>query len=71
MILGIQLVSTGLLGEMLRYFTFRPEQEYTVKSILWHEFDPAMGPECKIESALGLPMRAGTVDPDKAQTFSG
>lgn len=34
MILGIQLFSIGLLGEMLRYFTFRPEQEYTIKKIL-------------------------------------
>lgn len=37
MILGIQLVSTGLLGEMLRYFTFRPEQEYTVRAVLSRE----------------------------------
>ena len=34
MILGIQLFSTGLLGEMLRYFTFKPEQEYAISSIL-------------------------------------
>ncbi len=34
MILGIQLVSTGLLGEMLRYFTFQPEQEYSINKIL-------------------------------------
>jgi glycosyltransferase involved in cell wall biosynthesis len=37
MILGIQLFSTGLLGEMVRYFTFRPEQEYTIKKILERE----------------------------------
>jgi glycosyltransferase involved in cell wall biosynthesis len=36
MILGIQLFSTGLLGEMIRYFTFRPEKEYTIKQILEH-----------------------------------
>jgi hypothetical protein len=36
MILGIQLFSTGLLGEMIRYFTFRPEQEYAIKQILRH-----------------------------------
>ncbi len=36
MILGIQLFSTGLLGEMLRYFTFRPEQEYSIEKILNH-----------------------------------
>jgi glycosyltransferase involved in cell wall biosynthesis len=37
MILGIQLISTGLLGEMLRYFTFRPEQEYIIEKILRHD----------------------------------
>ncbi len=36
MILGIQLFSTGLLGEMLRYFSFRPEQEYVIETILEH-----------------------------------
>jgi len=35
-ILGIQLFSIGLLGEMLRYFTFRPEQEYSIREILKH-----------------------------------
>ena len=34
MILGIQLFSIGLLGEMLRYFTFKPEQEYAISSVL-------------------------------------
>lgn len=34
MLLGIQLVSIGLLGEMLRYFTFRPTEEYAVRRIL-------------------------------------
>ncbi|MBI1878324.1 MAG: glycosyltransferase family 2 protein [Chloroflexi bacterium] len=34
MLLGIQLVSIGLLGEMLRYFTFRPEEEYTIWRML-------------------------------------
>jgi len=38
-ILGIQLFSTGLLGEMLRYFTFRPEQEYIIKTILKYDND--------------------------------
>jgi glycosyltransferase involved in cell wall biosynthesis len=37
MILGIQLFSTGLLGEMLRYFTFRPEEEYSIEQILNHD----------------------------------
>jgi len=41
MILGIQLISTGLLGEMLRYFTFRPEQEYAIREILSRESSPA------------------------------
>jgi glycosyltransferase involved in cell wall biosynthesis len=34
MILGIQLISIGLLGEMLRYFAFRPTEEYTIRRIL-------------------------------------
>jgi hypothetical protein len=34
MILGIQLISIGLLGEMLRYFTFRPTDEYTIRRVL-------------------------------------
>jgi glycosyltransferase involved in cell wall biosynthesis len=37
MILGIQLISIGLLGEMLRYFTFRPTEEYTIRRILGEE----------------------------------
>lgn len=41
MILGIQLFSTGLLGEMIRYFTFRPEQEYAIKKILQHDLEAA------------------------------
>ncbi|MEM7348133.1 MAG: glycosyltransferase, partial [Chloroflexota bacterium] len=36
-ILGIQLFSIGLLGEMLRYFTHRPDREYTIERILKHE----------------------------------
>ena len=39
MILGIQLFSTGLLGEMLRYFTFRPEQEYSIETV-WQRPEP-------------------------------
>ena len=34
MILGIQLISIGLLGEMLRYFTFRPTEEYAIRRVL-------------------------------------
>lgn len=41
MILGIQLFSTGLLGEMIRYFTFRPEQEFAIKKILQHDLEVA------------------------------
>lgn len=33
MILGVQLVSLGLLGEMLRYFAYRPEEEYTIRRV--------------------------------------
>jgi hypothetical protein len=40
MILGIQLISIGLLGEMLRYFTFRPAEEYAVRRVLEQERDP-------------------------------
>jgi glycosyltransferase involved in cell wall biosynthesis len=36
-ILGIQLFSIGLLGEMIRYFTVKPEQEYVIKTILTRE----------------------------------
>lgn len=39
MILGIQLVSIGLLGEMIRYFTFHPEQEYSIREISQHPAD--------------------------------
>lgn len=39
MILGIQLISTGLLGEMLRYFSFRSEEEYVVRRILKHDVE--------------------------------
>ena len=33
MILGIQLVSIGFIGEMIRYFTYRPTDEYVIKNI--------------------------------------
>jgi glycosyltransferase involved in cell wall biosynthesis len=39
MILGIQLISIGLLGEMVRYFTFRPGEEYTVRRMLGESDD--------------------------------
>lgn len=34
LILGIQLISIGLLGEMIRYFTYRPSDEYVIRR-LW------------------------------------
>lgn len=37
LILGIQLFSIGLLGEMLRFFTFRPEREYVIERIETHQ----------------------------------
>ena len=33
MVLGIQLISIGLLGEMLRYFTYRPKEEFSVRRV--------------------------------------
>jgi glycosyltransferase involved in cell wall biosynthesis len=34
LILGIQIISVGLLGEMVRFFSFRPQDEYTLKRFL-------------------------------------
>jgi glycosyltransferase involved in cell wall biosynthesis len=33
LVVGIQLISVGLLGEMLRNITFRPEEEYSIRQI--------------------------------------
>lgn len=33
MLLGIQLISIGLLGEMLRYFTYRPQEEFSIRRV--------------------------------------
>jgi glycosyltransferase involved in cell wall biosynthesis len=33
MLLGLQFISTGLLGEMVRHFTFQPEAEYSIRNI--------------------------------------
>jgi hypothetical protein len=33
MILGVQLISIGFIGEMIRYFTYRPTEEFTVRRI--------------------------------------
>jgi glycosyltransferase involved in cell wall biosynthesis len=37
MIMGIQLISIGLLGEMVRYFSFRPADEYSIRRVLEDE----------------------------------
>lgn len=34
MLLGLQVISTGLLGEMLRNLTFQPEEEYSIRKVL-------------------------------------
>jgi glycosyltransferase involved in cell wall biosynthesis len=34
MLLGLQIISTGLLGEMLRNLTFQPEEEYSIRKVL-------------------------------------
>lgn len=36
LVVGIQLISVGLLGEMLRNATFQPEEEYSIRQI-WDE----------------------------------
>lgn len=33
MILGVQLISLGFIGEMIRYFTYRPQEEYSVRRV--------------------------------------
>jgi len=33
LVVGIQLVSVGLLGEMLRHMAFRPEEEYSIRCV--------------------------------------
>ncbi len=37
LVVGIQLISVGLLGEMLRNITFRAEEEYSIRQI-WDDF---------------------------------
>ncbi len=39
LVVGIQLISVGLLGEMLRNITFRAEEEYSIRRI-WDDIDP-------------------------------
>lgn len=33
MILGFQLISIGLIGEMIRYYTYQPSAEYSVRRV--------------------------------------
>jgi glycosyltransferase involved in cell wall biosynthesis len=40
LVVGIQLVSVGLLGEMLRNITFTAEDEYSIRQV-WDNVDPA------------------------------
>ncbi|HSR32615.1 MAG TPA: glycosyltransferase family 2 protein [Anaerolineae bacterium] len=40
LVVGIQLISVGLLGEMLRNITFRAEDEYSIRQV-WDSADPA------------------------------
>jgi glycosyltransferase involved in cell wall biosynthesis len=42
LVVGIQLISVGLLGEMLRNTTFRAEDEYSIRQV-WERVEP--GPE--------------------------
>jgi glycosyltransferase involved in cell wall biosynthesis len=42
LVVGIQLISIGLLGEMLRNATFRAEEEYSIRQI-WDDVEPAAG----------------------------
>jgi glycosyltransferase involved in cell wall biosynthesis len=40
LVVGVQLVSIGLLGEMLRNVTFRAEDEYSIRQV-WDDFEEA------------------------------
>ncbi len=42
LVVGIQLISVGLLGEMLRNITFRAEEEYSVRRV-WDDAEPTSG----------------------------
>jgi glycosyltransferase involved in cell wall biosynthesis len=39
LVVGIQLISVGLLGEMLRNTTFRAEEEYSIRQV-WDDAEP-------------------------------
>jgi glycosyltransferase involved in cell wall biosynthesis len=47
LVVGIQLVSVGLLGEMLRNITFKAEEEYSIRQV-WDDAEPT-GTECEEE----------------------
>jgi glycosyltransferase involved in cell wall biosynthesis len=47
LVVGIQLISVGLLGEMLRNITFKAEEEYSIRQI-WDDAEPT-GTECEEE----------------------
>jgi glycosyltransferase involved in cell wall biosynthesis len=42
LVVGIQLISVGLLGEMLRNATFYPEEEYSIRQV-WDDAWPVTG----------------------------
>jgi glycosyltransferase involved in cell wall biosynthesis len=46
LVVGIQLVSVGLLGEMLRNITFQSEEEYSIRQV-WDDAQPTAGSEEK------------------------
>jgi glycosyltransferase involved in cell wall biosynthesis len=39
LVVGIQLISVGLLGEMLRNISFQPEEEYSIRQV-WDDAEP-------------------------------
>jgi glycosyltransferase involved in cell wall biosynthesis len=40
MLVGLQFISVGLLGEMIRHFTYRPEAEYSIRHV-WRDGEAA------------------------------
>jgi glycosyltransferase involved in cell wall biosynthesis len=42
LVVGVQLISLGLLGEMVRNLNFRPEEEYSIRQV-WDQHDSAGG----------------------------
>ena len=41
LVVGIQLISVGLLGEMLRHITFRAEEEYSIRQV-WEDISEGL-----------------------------